>query len=153
VLAATIVATVFSFCVELAVESVFVGQVPIGEDDHPRRQALSLSSVLGISDVEINIVPILEPFIKPELKAVGPFRIVLDDGFEVIEELAVGVHTRNLDVGAGVLNKIPLEEGNSFQPFEAGHQSVKRGVNFNELLKNPHFHWPVPRFGDGELRA
>lgn len=152
-LAAPLVAAIFSLCGELAVESVFVRQVPIGEDDYPRWQALSLSSLLGISDFEINIVLILELFIKPALKAVGPFRVVLDDGFEVIEELAVGVHTRNLDVGEGVVNKIPLEEGNSFQSFEAGHQSIERGVNFNELLKNPHFHWSVPRFGDGELRA
>jgi hypothetical protein len=153
VLAAALVATAFSLCGDSAVESVFVRQVPIGEDDYPWWQALLLSSLLGITDFEINIVMILELFIKPALKAVGPFRVVLDDGFEVIEELAVSVHTRNLDVGEGVLNKIPLKEGNSFQPFEAGHQSVERGVNFNELLKNPSLHWSVPRFSDGELRA
>ena len=100
-LAAALFATVFSSCGELAVESVLVRQVPIGENDYSRWQALSLSSLLGISDFEINIVLILELFIEPALKAVGPFRIVLDDGFEVIEEFAVGVHSRNLDVGDG----------------------------------------------------
>jgi hypothetical protein len=88
VLATALFATVFSPCGELAVESVFVRQVPIGENDYSRRQALSLSSLLGISDLEINIVLILEPFIKPPLKAIGPFRVVLDDGFKVVEELA-----------------------------------------------------------------
>jgi hypothetical protein len=45
------------------------------------------------------------------------------------------------------------QKGNSFHPFEAGHPSVKRGVNFNELLKNSHFHWPISRLGDGKARA
>jgi hypothetical protein len=41
---------------------------------------------------------ILEPFTQFALKPVGPFGVVPDNLYEVVEELAIDIHTRNLNV-------------------------------------------------------
>jgi hypothetical protein len=133
----------FASCGAWALESIFVGHIPIREDDHARRQPLSFSSLLGISDFEIDVVPILELLVKPALKPIGPLCVVLNDGFKVIEELTVGINTRNFNVGTSVLDKVALEEWDRLQLFKAGHESIERDVNFNDLLKERQLHfWP-----------
>ncbi len=119
----------------MTVETVFVGHIPIREDYDARRESLSLPSFLGVSDFEKDIVPVLELLIEPALKSIGPFRVVLDDRFEVVEELAVGINARNFDVRASMLNKIALEEWDRLQLLKASHELVERGIQFNDLLE------------------
>src|SRR5712664_3393125 len=71
------------------VVSVFVGHVPIGEDDDATWKSFPPSSFFRVPDFKIDVVPILQPFIKLTLKSVGPLGSVLN---ETIEELAVCIY-------------------------------------------------------------
>jgi hypothetical protein len=122
---ATLVLATFSLCGALAVESILIGHIPIREDHDTGQEALSLASLLGVSDLEIEVISILKLLVKPALKSIGPFRVILDDGFEVVEELAIGVNTRNFNVGPSMLNEIALKERDRLQLFEAGHEPVE----------------------------
>jgi hypothetical protein len=106
------------------VESVFIGHIPIRKNDHARWQSLTLSSLFGVSDFEVNVIAILEVMIESALKSIRPFCVVLDDVFEVVEELAVGINTSNFNVGASVPDEITLEEPNT--PAFQGRSLVDR---------------------------
>jgi hypothetical protein len=126
------------------VDSVFIGHIPIRKYDHARRQSLTLSSLFGVSDFEVNVIAILEVLIEPALKSIGPFCVVLYDVFEVVEELAVGIYASNFNARSSVTDKITLEESNRLQLFKAAHQSIERNVKINDLLKEIEFHAPPP---------
>jgi hypothetical protein len=133
-----------SLCGLLVVMTVFVGHVPIGEDDDARWKPFPLSSFFRVADFEIDIVRVLQLLAEGALKFVGPFGVVLDDHFKVIEELAVGVDPRNFNVGPSVLNDIALEEWNGLQFLQARDEPIEGLVEFNNLLKEREPHSPPP---------
>jgi hypothetical protein len=99
----------------LFVISVFVGHIPIRQNNDSGRQSLPLPSLFRIADFKVDVVTISELCVKGTLKPVGPLGVILNNLLKVVEELAVRVYTRNLDVGAGVLNEIALKEWNGLQ--------------------------------------
>lgn len=92
------------------VKTILVGHVPARQNDDARGKPFSPSSLFRAADFEVDVVTISELLVKSALKAVGPLGVVLDNLLEVVEEFAVGVHPRDLDIGASVSNEIRLEE-------------------------------------------
>jgi len=115
--------------------AIFVRHIPIGQNKDTRWEPFPLSSLFRVADFEIDVIAIFQLLIKGPLKSVGPLGVVLNDFFKVVEELAISVYTRDLNVGAGMLNEITLEERDGFQSFQANHEAVKGMVEFNDLLK------------------
>jgi len=98
-------------CGPLFVITVFIGHIPIRQDDDSGRQTFPLPSLFRIADFEVDVVAIFELRVVGTLKPVGPLGVILYDFFKVVEELAIGVYTRDLNVGTGMLNEITLKEG------------------------------------------
>jgi len=94
----------------LSVITVFVRPIPIGKDDDSWGQSLPLPPLFRIPDLEVDVVSVLEPFVEVALEAIGPFGVVLDNLFEVVEELAIGVHASDLHVGSSMLDEFALKE-------------------------------------------
>jgi hypothetical protein len=95
---------------ELFVIAVFVRPITIGKDDDSWGQSLPLPPLFRISDFEVDVVSVLEPFVEFALEPIGPFGVVLDNLLEIVEKLTVGVYPCNFNVRASVLKEIALEE-------------------------------------------
>ena len=94
----------------LFVITVFVRPIPIGKDDDSWGQSFPLPSLFRIPDFEVDVVSVLELFLKVALEPIGPFGVVFDDLLEVVEKLAVGVYPSDLHVGSCMPDKFALKE-------------------------------------------
>jgi hypothetical protein len=122
-------------CSPVFVIPVFIGHIPIGQNDDTRRKRFPLSSLFRVADFEIDVIPVFQLLIKGALKSVCPLGVVLNDLFKAVEEPSVGIYTRNFNIGAGVLNKVTLKKRNGLQSLKANKKPIERLVDFNNLLK------------------
>jgi hypothetical protein len=97
---------------ELFVIAVFVRPIKIRKDDDSWGQSLPLPPLFRISNFEVDVVSVLELLVEVALKSIGPLGVVFDDLLEVVEELSVGIHARNLNVRKCVPYEVSLEEWN-----------------------------------------
>jgi hypothetical protein len=79
----------------LFVITVFVRPIPIGKDDDSWGQSFPLPPLFRIPDFEVDVVSVLELFVKVALEPIGPLGVVFDDFLEVVKKLAVGVPRRS----------------------------------------------------------
>jgi hypothetical protein len=83
----------------------------LGADDS-WGQSFPLPPLFRIPDFEVDVISVLELFVEVTLESIGPFGVILDDLLEVIEELSVGIHARDLNVRKCVPYEVSLEEWN-----------------------------------------
>jgi hypothetical protein len=100
---------------------VFVGHIPVGQDDNAGRESFPPSPLFRTADFEVDIVSIFEPFVKAALKSIGPLGIVFDNFLEVIKELAVGIDASNFNVGPRMAEEISPKESDGLKFHQAGN--------------------------------
>jgi hypothetical protein len=124
--------------------AIFIGHIPIREDDDSGRQSFPLPSLFRIADFEVDVVAIFELLVKGALKPVSPLGVVLNNPLEVVEELAVRVYLRYLNIRTRVANEITLKKPDGLQTCEVRDEMVERLVQFEDLLKELEFHSSRP---------
>src|SRR5215471_4859673 len=133
----------------LFVVAIFVGHVPIGQNDDSRSESLTLSSFFRISDFEVSIVAIFEFFTEVVLEPVGPLGVFFNNFFEVVEELAVGIDASDLNVRASMADEITLKKWDGLESLQTRNKLLKRSVQFEDLLEEQEFHRPSPPVREG----
>src|SRR5215470_4598929 len=135
----------------LFVVAIFVGHVPIGQNDDSLSKSLTLSSFFRISDFEVSIVAIFEFFTEVVLEPVGPLGVFFNNFFEVVEELAVGIDASDLNVRASMADEITLKKWDGLESLQTRNKLLKRLLQFEDLLEEEEPHCLSPR--DAHVRG
>src|SRR5208282_1507185 len=129
-----------SFFGLLLVVAFFVGHIPTGQDYQARRQSLSLSSLLGVLDFEIDVVRVFDPLVVFALEFVRPNCVVFDDLVEVVEEFPVGVHPCTFHVRTGIADYVTVEQLHLLHALQALKNLLKCQVQLHEFLEESDIH-------------
>src|SRR5262249_11574836 len=112
----------------------FVILIPAGEQDGARRQTFRFAFILVFLYFKVKVVRIFALPVMITAKSVSPGCVLLDDLAEVVEELAVDVHTSALDLGAGITDLVFVEQGCSFDSFESKDHVLECLIEVQKLL-------------------
>src|SRR5215468_6162777 len=124
----------------LFVVPIFVRHVPVGQNHDTRCQSLAPPTLFRSFDFEVDVVPVLQLLIEFPLESISPFRVVLDNLLEVIEELSVGINPGDLNVREGVADEVSLKKRNGLKTPQGRRYLVKRAVQIDHPLKEWELH-------------
>jgi hypothetical protein len=134
----------FLLCHLLFVVALLIGNIPSGEDHHARRQSLLLAPLLGILDVEIDVIRVFGLLLVLALKAVSPRRIVLDQASKLSKNSRLA-STRAVSTSARAPRIWSVLEGRTFSIRAGRGYLFECPVQIREFSEQGELHGWSPR--------